>query len=255
MRDGDGPKLITNSDAICNDDTIGDDFVAPHAPVVTEVPDCDQPIIKKPPVISIHRKDNFVGQKMARQPTDVFANLQVERRATPAVTTDRDAAEQVFARCGDGFSTSSPPTGDKQSAETTDQLYSTRTRPQSCVGSAEQLCGRVRRTELSTQDRAAGSLSATSDASIDSSEEVVPLAAISVRNLDDHVKERLRIRAARHGRSMESEIRAILVDAVRELDDADGLFQEMLDRFGEIGGVELELLLRTTPVRAADFSS
>ncbi|MGB6164665.1 MAG: Arc family DNA-binding protein [Pseudonocardiaceae bacterium] len=94
-----------------------------------------------------------------------------------------------------------------------------------------------------------------SDASIDSSEEVVPLAAISVRNLDDHVKERLRIRAARHGRSMESEIRAILVEAVREPDDADGLFQAMLDRFGEIGGVELELLSRTTPVRAADFSS
>jgi plasmid stability protein len=84
---------------------------------------------------------------------------------------------------------------------------------------------------------------------------VVPLAAISIRNLDDHVKERLRIRAARHGRSMESEIRAILVEAVREPDDADGLFQAMLDRFGEIGGVELELLPRTTPVRAADFSS
>jgi antitoxin FitA len=84
---------------------------------------------------------------------------------------------------------------------------------------------------------------------------VVPLAAISVRNLDDHVKERLRIRAARHGRSMESEIRAILVEAVREPDDADGLFQAMLDRFGEIGGVELELPLRTIPVRAANFSS
>jgi plasmid stability protein len=84
---------------------------------------------------------------------------------------------------------------------------------------------------------------------------VVPLAAISVRNLDDHVKERLRIRAARHGRSMESEIRAILVEAVREPDDADGLFQAMLDRFGEVGGVELELLPRTTPVRAAAFSS
>ncbi|MFZ0873066.1 MAG: Arc family DNA-binding protein, partial [Pseudonocardiaceae bacterium] len=37
------------------------------------------------------------------------------------------------------------------------------------------------------------------------------MAAISVRNLDDHVKELLRIRAARHGRSMESEIRAILI--------------------------------------------
>jgi plasmid stability protein len=84
---------------------------------------------------------------------------------------------------------------------------------------------------------------------------VVPLAAISVRNLDDHVKERLRIRAARHGRSMESEIRAILVEAVREPNDTHGLFQTMLDRFGEIGGVELELPPRMTPVRAADLSS
>jgi plasmid stability protein len=92
-------------------------------------------------------------------------------------------------------------------------------------------------------------------ASIDSSEEVVFLAAISVRNLDDHVKERLRIRAARHGRSMESEIRASLVETVREPNDADGLFMTMLDRFGEIGGVELKLPLRTTPVRAADLSS
>lgn len=96
---------------------------------------------------------------------------------------------------------------------------------------------------------------ATGDVSIDSSEEVVPLAAISIRNLDDHVKERLRIRAARHGRSMEAEIRAILVEAVREPNDTDGLFQATLDRLGEIGGVEFELPPRTTPVRAASFSS
>ena len=84
---------------------------------------------------------------------------------------------------------------------------------------------------------------------------MVPLAAISVRNLDDHVKERLRIRAARHGRSMESEIRAILIAAVGEPKDTDGLFETMLDRFGEIGGVELELPPRATQVRAVDLSS
>jgi plasmid stability protein len=77
------------------------------------------------------------------------------------------------------------------------------------------------------------------------------MASISIRNLDDRVKERLRVRAARHGRSMESEIRAILVDAVHEPSDSAGLFHEMLDRFGEIGGVELELPDRATPVRAA----
>lgn len=41
------------------------------------------------------------------------------------------------------------------------------------------------------------------------------MAAVSIRNLDDCVRDQLRIRAAAHGRSMESEIRAILVDAVR----------------------------------------
>jgi len=80
------------------------------------------------------------------------------------------------------------------------------------------------------------------------------MVAISVRNLEDHVKERLRLRAARHGRSMEAEIRAILVEAVRDPNDTDDLFQTMLDRFGEIGGVELELPPRATPVRAADLS-
>ncbi len=84
---------------------------------------------------------------------------------------------------------------------------------------------------------------------------MVLIAAISVRNLDDHVKELLRIRAARHGRSMEAEIRAILVEAVGEQNDTDGLFETMLDRFGEIGGVELELPPRSTQVRAAHFSS
>jgi plasmid stability protein len=81
------------------------------------------------------------------------------------------------------------------------------------------------------------------------------MAAITVRNLDDRLKERLKVRAARHGRSMESEVRAILVEAVAEPGDSDDLFQAMLDRFGEIGGVELDLPARNTPVRGADFSS
>jgi plasmid stability protein len=85
--------------------------------------------------------------------------------------------------------------------------------------------------------------------------EVVPVASISVRNLDDRVKERLRIRAARHGRSMESEIRVILVDAVSEPADGQGLLHQMLDRFGEAGGVELDVPERATPPRAAELSA
>ena len=41
------------------------------------------------------------------------------------------------------------------------------------------------------------------------------MADLSIRGLDDEVRERIRLRAARHGRSMEAEIRVILTDAVR----------------------------------------
>jgi antitoxin FitA len=67
------------------------------------------------------------------------------------------------------------------------------------------------------------------------------------------VKERLRVRAARHGRSMEAEVRAILTEAVAEPDEDPGLFQAILDRFGELGGVELDLPQRATRARPAEF--
>ena len=81
------------------------------------------------------------------------------------------------------------------------------------------------------------------------------MAALSIRGLDDDVRERLRMRAARHGRSMEAEIRAILVEAVRDPEPAEDLFTALLARFGEMGGVELELPVRATPPRAADLSA
>ncbi|WP_419166121.1 FitA-like ribbon-helix-helix domain-containing protein [Candidatus Palauibacter sp.] len=40
------------------------------------------------------------------------------------------------------------------------------------------------------------------------------MASITIRNLDDDVKTRLRVRAAEHHRSMEEEARIILRDAV-----------------------------------------
>ena len=39
------------------------------------------------------------------------------------------------------------------------------------------------------------------------------MAALTIRNLPDEVRERLRLRAAKAGRSMEAEIRAILTEA------------------------------------------
>ena len=76
---------------------------------------------------------------------------------------------------------------------------------------------------------------------------------MSIRNLDERVKERLRVRAARHGRSMEAEARAILTDAVSEPGDGGGLAQAIIDGFGAVGGVELDLPPRAARVRAAEF--
>jgi antitoxin FitA len=84
---------------------------------------------------------------------------------------------------------------------------------------------------------------------------VIAVAALNIRNLDEKVKRRLQIRAARHGRSMEAEARAILTEAVREPADSVGLFTTLLDRFGALGGVDLEVPRREDPARAADFSS
>ena len=61
-------------------------------------------------------------------------------------------------------------------------------------------------------------------------------------------------RAAGHGRSMEAEMRAILSEAVSEPDERRGLFGALLDRFGELGGVELDIPLRSARPRAADLS-
>jgi antitoxin FitA len=71
------------------------------------------------------------------------------------------------------------------------------------------------------------------------------MAALSIRDLDDEVRERLRVRAAQHGRSMEAEIRAILVEAVMDSDGAESLFDALRARIGALGGVELELPDRT----------
>jgi len=83
--------------------------------------------------------------------------------------------------------------------------------------------------------------------------EVIPIAALSIRNLDETVKRRLLLRAARHGRSMEAEARAILTEAVSGPADSAGLFPALLDQFGRLGGVELELPERDEAPRAADF--
>jgi plasmid stability protein len=76
---------------------------------------------------------------------------------------------------------------------------------------------------------------------------------MSIRNLDERVKERLRVRAARHGRSMEAEARAILTDAVSEPGEVNGFLPAMFDRFRELGGIDLDPPARASRPRAAQF--
>lgn len=80
------------------------------------------------------------------------------------------------------------------------------------------------------------------------------MAALSIRDLDDSVREKLRLRAARHGRSMEAEIRLILTAAATEDEPQTDLFSALTERFAQLGGVDLDLPARTVPPRAADFN-
>lgn len=80
------------------------------------------------------------------------------------------------------------------------------------------------------------------------------VAAISVRDLDEDVASRLKVRAARHGRSMEAEVRAILTDAVAVGEDEQhNLAQAIRERFAAMGGVELEIPPRQDVPRAAEL--
>ena len=67
------------------------------------------------------------------------------------------------------------------------------------------------------------------------------VASITIRNLDDGVKTRLRVRAADNGRSMEEEARLILRDAVGRKPDSRNLAGIVRSHFGPANGVDLEL--------------
>ena len=81
------------------------------------------------------------------------------------------------------------------------------------------------------------------------------MATLTVRGLDDETKARLRINAARHGRSMEAEVRAILKDAVSSHQPSSGLGSRIHARFAAIGGVELDLPARGEIPRAATLQA
>jgi plasmid stability protein len=73
------------------------------------------------------------------------------------------------------------------------------------------------------------------------------MATMTIRNLDDDVKARLRVRAAKRGHSMEEEARNILRDALGTMPDpATGaaLVADIRALVQPFGGVDLELPAR-----------
>jgi plasmid stability protein len=80
------------------------------------------------------------------------------------------------------------------------------------------------------------------------------MANLTIRNLDDDIKTGLRLRAARHGHSMEEEARRILARAIQAPDTETGLGARIHDRFEALGGIDLPLVPRSPPRTPPDFS-
>ena len=80
------------------------------------------------------------------------------------------------------------------------------------------------------------------------------MAVMTIRNIDDAIKNRLRLRAAMHGRSMEDEARDILRSALStEIPRPRNLGQAINERFGALGGVDLPDLPREAIRPPVDF--
>jgi hypothetical protein len=78
------------------------------------------------------------------------------------------------------------------------------------------------------------------------------MASLTIRNVDDAIKQTLRVRAARHGVSMEEEARRILKDALCRTGAPSGLGRRLLDRFAGLDGGEFVVPGRRAP-RSAPF--
>lgn len=79
------------------------------------------------------------------------------------------------------------------------------------------------------------------------------MASITIRNLDDDLKAKLRVLAASHGRSMEEEARIIIRQALSRQEKRGGLGTRIHSRFASVGGVDLALPERKDKARAASF--
>lgn len=81
------------------------------------------------------------------------------------------------------------------------------------------------------------------------------MATLTIRNLDERLKGRLRVRAATRGRSMEEEARQILRTVLNESQPASSnLFECIRLRFAKLGDVQLPIAARE-PVRYLEMAA
>ncbi|WP_227997732.1 FitA-like ribbon-helix-helix domain-containing protein [Nocardia australiensis] len=83
--------------------------------------------------------------------------------------------------------------------------------------------------------------------------EVLAVATLTVRGLDDDLHARLRVRAAHNGRSMEAEVREILREQLTNPVEPGGLGSRIHARAAAVGGFELELPPRNEYARPVEF--
>lgn len=81
------------------------------------------------------------------------------------------------------------------------------------------------------------------------------MATLTIRNLPDRVKERLRVQAAENGRSMEAEARMILEESLEPATPKVDLswVEALIDLGNRWGGVELDIPA-DQPAEVPDFS-
>ena len=90
--------------------------------------------------------------------------------------------------------------------------------------------------------------------SCDSNDSIDSMATLTIRQLDEKTKTRLRVRAAHHGRSMEEEAREILRSALTASSPGKGNLAEAIRRrFAVFGGLEFELPQRDAMRHAPNF--
>ncbi len=81
------------------------------------------------------------------------------------------------------------------------------------------------------------------------------MTTLTVRNIEPVIKDKLRMSAAAHGRSMEEEVRTILRKALARPLASGGLGSRIHARFAALGGVELDVPKRNARARAASFDA